>query len=182
MKIHKLIAIGCTSICFALLVGCSDPSNVQDVPPPRYYNLKIYIQDKDGNDLIEGIKHYEDPQPATVEYEVVSLYYQLHINQPQKPKEKLHVAPLYVGVNEENNYLVITTLTMALNSEYRPDNMEHTLVCYSVFGDSEKHTLISNWELGEPLSEVCTSIVFDGKTYTRERIDHNYSVFTLVID
>lgn len=179
MKKNNILLLIYILILSPIFLSCS--SGEDNSFSPYYYYLKIRFEDKSGNDIIHGIDTGNN-KPENSTYEISENAYELNVIQSGKSKERLILAPLSVQITDSYDCLVITTSTLPL-PDYRPSQLTHKLICPHIFGDEAEHTIISNWKETGPVSNACTSIIVDGKTYSAiETDEEGYSILLVVLD
>jgi len=179
MKKRSLMRLVSMVFLFLIVLSCSDKDEDNSFPPYRY-PIKIRIEGKSGDDKINGIPYVHKAE--TDQFEVQKSSYTLAVLQTGKPKEQLFLGPLAMQKTDSYNCLIITSTTLA-SPDYRPSQLTHKLVCAHIFGDTNEHTIISDWEEKSLVYNLCTHIVVDGKTFTATEIDkEGTAVFLVTLD
>lgn len=179
MKKNNILLLIYILILSSIFLSCS--RGVDNTSSPYYYYLKIRFEDKSGNDIVHGIDT-GDNKPENSIYEISKNAYKLNVIQTGKEEEKLILVPLYLQITDSYNCLIIITGTLP-SRDYRPSQLTHKLICPHIFGDEEEHMIISNWEETGPVSNACTSVIMDGKTYSTIETDkEGYSILLVVLD
>lgn len=163
----------------SMLFSCSSSD---DSYSPYYYSLKIRIEDKSGNDKIQGIDYIENNKAENQTYEIKKSLYNMEVTQTGKPKEDLFLAPLSIQKTDIYDCLVVTTSTLPL-ANYRPSQLSHKLICSFIFGDENEHIITSTWEQKNPVLSLCANIIVDGITYQVAETDKEGNpVFIVLLD
>lgn len=148
-----------------LLVSCSNKEEELSANsfPPYHYSYCLSFSDEKGNDLLEGIKTgVDDTGKPTVNPTI----YTLEVVKPEDSKEEFWpLSPLALWNSEECRFLLISVTMKDWYNHEKPEVITVNLACHHIFGDSEKHQLVSYWKFedGNPNSEaVLLRVTIDG--------------------
>jgi hypothetical protein len=177
MKKRDILLV-CMITLSSIGISCSEKNSFS----PYYYTLKIRFVDKSGEDKVRGIDYVENSKAENNTYEIKKSVYKLEVTKTGKPGEDLNLGPLSLQKTDSNNCLVLTTSTLP-SPDYHPQQLTHKLVCSYIFGNNDGHTITSNWEKKSTFTDLCTSIIVDGKTFIATETDEQgNSVFVVVLD
>ena len=155
MKLLKLLLFG---VCIlAIHTSCGGFGTGGEAEIFRH-NLYLSFVDAAGNDLVEGIE--------TLEPDMVSRgMYTLDVF----PKGYTGTPQLYLGKRSESDPFELSFRT---TTEWKVNTamLRYTLTCPHVFGDEERHEIVTFWEnssKGRPVNRnnlsVCIGVVIDGE-------------------
>ena len=161
MKTLKLIAVLPLVILFASCAG----------PGEGFYNhiLLLSVQDVSGNDLVEGITEYNNPDnwaegidPDLFTLDIVfpnlcmDVYYQHHHNTTSIAPAEFY-PELSMKKLDGRNYLLFKTLSgIGDDCDNSSRIITFKLTCPYVFGDEKVHEIVTHWKKNE-----CHKVVFD---------------------
>ncbi|WP_165024068.1 hypothetical protein [Dysgonomonas sp. ZJ279] len=169
---NNIIFFICILSLSSILLSCS---GYADSIPPRHYRLEIRFEDGAGNDKLRGIDYIEENEAHKIKRNI----YRLEVAQIGKFKEELSLFPLYLQMTDSYHYLVFATSTPPESPDFHPSRLTHTFICPYIFGDSDEHIIISNWNN----NQLCTSIIIDGKTYSANGTDQQGNApFIVLLD
>ena len=145
----------------SLLSGCKD-SEPEDIDRDlRIYNLNFVFEDKDGNNLVEKIEAGTN-QSGNI-YNIDPYAYKMTLTMGDRTITTPKYDLLGLGKSENGNFLSWTEVTLE-QPLYK--KIEMTLSFKQIFGNTDIHTIISDWEQPDILNRPeCKKVTFDGKEY-----------------
>lgn len=149
------------SFLFLLLFLFSGCKSADDSYPPYSYHYYLAFVDESGHDLLAGVETSLGAdgglvlQEKTYSYEFV------------KPNSKDHFLDLsLIRLVNMNGYNALG-ISLSMSDWYahkKPEVLTHKLSCSFIFGDQERHELISYWNFDSDYTEAeLIRLTVDGK-------------------